>query len=169
MPTVACSPRFSFCRTYSGYRYGRASAPLKLLRVTADLAKPGLAREKVVAAVLFADQARNYWTRSMSEPRGIHYRAFCPRYGLHLCPRDSTDHNACRTILRMASSAWLRLHEKGGKRHQIPCRHNLTGYLDAWIEAAKIADDNKGALFVQFGKATDLPKIHGTGGCLGDD
>jgi integrase len=27
--------------------------------------------------------------------------------------------------------AWLWLHEKGGKRHEVPCHHNLTEYLDA--------------------------------------
>ena len=27
---------------------------------------------------------------------------------------------------------WLRLHEKGGKRHEVPCHHNLATYLDAW-------------------------------------
>jgi len=32
--------------------------------------------------------------------------------------------------------AWLRLHEKGGKRHEVPCHHNLAAYLDAWIDAA---------------------------------
>src|SRR5216684_7592736 len=26
--------------------------------------------------------------------------------------------------------AWLRLHEKGGKRHEVPCHHNLAAYLD---------------------------------------
>lgn len=24
--------------------------------------------------------------------------------------------------------------EKGGKRHEVPCYHNLVKYLDAWIE-----------------------------------
>jgi len=32
--------------------------------------------------------------------------------------------------------AWLRLHEKGAKRHEVPCHHNLAVYLDAWIAAA---------------------------------
>ena len=27
--------------------------------------------------------------------------------------------------------AWLRLHEKGGKRHEVPCHHNLATYLVA--------------------------------------
>ena len=42
---------------------------------------------------------------------------------------------------------WVRLHEKGGKHHDMPCHHNLEAYLDAYIQAAGIADDPKGALF----------------------
>jgi site-specific recombinase XerD len=42
---------------------------------------------------------------------------------------------------------WVRLHEKGGKRHEMPCNHNLETYLDAYIEAAGVADDPKGYLF----------------------
>jgi integrase len=30
----------------------------------------------------------------------------------------------------------VRLHEKGGKRHEMPCNHNLEAYLDAYIKAA---------------------------------
>ena len=42
---------------------------------------------------------------------------------------------------------WVRLHEKGGKRHEMPAHHNLETYLDAYIEAAKLRDDGKSALF----------------------
>jgi site-specific recombinase XerD len=42
---------------------------------------------------------------------------------------------------------WMRLHEKGGKRHEMPCNHNLEAYLDAYIKAAGIGDDFKGYLF----------------------
>lgn len=43
--------------------------------------------------------------------------------------------------------SWLRLHEKGGKFHEVPAHHNAVEYLDAYLEAAKIIDDNKGPLF----------------------
>ncbi len=43
--------------------------------------------------------------------------------------------------------AWLRLHEKGGKCHEVPWHHNLAANLDAWIDAARIAADKKGPLF----------------------
>lgn len=42
---------------------------------------------------------------------------------------------------------WIRLHEKGGKFHQVPVHHNAELYLDEYIEAAGIADEPKGALF----------------------
>ena len=42
---------------------------------------------------------------------------------------------------------WVRLHEKGGKVHEMPAHHNLEAYLDAYIEAAKIRDDGKAPLF----------------------
>jgi site-specific recombinase XerD len=42
---------------------------------------------------------------------------------------------------------WVRLHEKGGKRHEMPAHHNLDAYLFAYIDAAGIAGDRKGPLF----------------------
>ncbi len=42
---------------------------------------------------------------------------------------------------------WVRLHEKGGKRHEMPCHHNLEDYLEAYIKGAGIAADPKGYLF----------------------
>jgi site-specific recombinase XerC len=38
---------------------------------------------------------------------------------------------------------WVRLHEKGGKRHEMPAHHNLEADLDAYIEAAGIGDAGK--------------------------
>ena len=42
---------------------------------------------------------------------------------------------------------WLRLHEKGGKVHEMPAHHTLEAYLDAYIEAAGLRDAGKGPLF----------------------
>lgn len=42
---------------------------------------------------------------------------------------------------------WFRLHEKGGKRHEVPAHHNAEAYLDAYLEPAGIADDKNGPLF----------------------
>jgi integrase len=42
---------------------------------------------------------------------------------------------------------WVRLHEKGGKEHDVPCHHRLDQCLHDYIEAAGIADDVDGYLF----------------------
>jgi site-specific recombinase XerD len=42
---------------------------------------------------------------------------------------------------------WVRLHEKGGKRHEMPSHHNLEAYLDAYIDAAGIREQKKTPLF----------------------
>jgi integrase/recombinase XerD len=42
---------------------------------------------------------------------------------------------------------WLRLHEKGGKFHEVPAHHNAESYLDTYLAAAAIADDRKLPLF----------------------
>ncbi|SHO52764.1 tyrosine-type recombinase/integrase [Desulfopila aestuarii] len=42
---------------------------------------------------------------------------------------------------------WVRLHEKGGKRHEMPCHHNLEEYIEAYMQGAGIAADAKGFLF----------------------
>jgi site-specific recombinase XerD len=52
--------------------------------------------------------------------------------------------------------AWVRLHEKGGKEHEVPCHHTLEKYLDEYIAAAGIADDKDGLLFRTTGRKTGL-------------
>lgn len=42
---------------------------------------------------------------------------------------------------------WVRLHEKGGKHHEMPAHHTLQEYLDAYVEAAGLAGDRKAPLF----------------------
>ena len=43
---------------------------------------------------------------------------------------------------------WVRLHEKGGKYHEMPCHHSLEIYLREYIGAAGLGD--KGPLFRTF-------------------
>jgi integrase/recombinase XerD len=51
---------------------------------------------------------------------------------------------------------WIRLHEKGGKRHEVPAHHNAEAYLDAYIEAAGIAGRKKSPLFRTIDKHRQL-------------
>jgi site-specific recombinase XerD len=56
---------------------------------------------------------------------------------------------------------WVRLHEKGGKRHEMPAHHNLEAYLDSYIEAAGIREAGKAPLFcsaaTRTGTLTEKP------------
>jgi site-specific recombinase XerD len=61
---------------------------------------------------------------------------------------------------------WVRLHEKGGKVHEMPCHHALEAYLHAYIDGCGLADDPKGALFRTIARgrgaltATPLPQAN---------
>jgi integrase len=49
---------------------------------------------------------------------------------------------------------WVRLHEKGGKRHDMPCYRNLEAWLHEYIEQTGIGADPKGPLFRTIGSGT---------------
>ena len=44
------------------------------------------------------------------------------------------------------SRGWFRLHEKGGKRHDVPAHHRAAAALDEYVEVAEL-DEPKAALF----------------------
>src|SRR3546814_5820380 len=49
---------------------------------------------------------------------------------------------------------WVRLHEKGGKRHEMTCHHNLEDYLTAYIDGCELREDRKGPLFRTIASST---------------
>jgi site-specific recombinase XerD len=49
---------------------------------------------------------------------------------------------------------WVRLREKGGKRHAMPCHHNLEEYLTAYLDGADLRSDPRGPLFRTIGRGT---------------
>lgn len=49
---------------------------------------------------------------------------------------------------------WVRLHEKGGKRHEMPCHHNLEEYLTAYLDGCELRGQPKGPLFRTIGRGT---------------
>ena len=52
------------------------------------------------------------------------------------------------------SREWLRLHEKGGKRHDVPAHHRAAEALDAYLEASGLKD-GRAALFQSVERAGD--------------
>jgi site-specific recombinase XerD len=49
---------------------------------------------------------------------------------------------------------WVRLHEKGGKQHAMPCHHSLEAYLHEYIDGAGLAHDPKALLFQTYNRST---------------
>ncbi|WP_252181236.1 tyrosine-type recombinase/integrase [Azospirillum sp. B4] len=49
---------------------------------------------------------------------------------------------------------WVRLAEKGGKAHAMPCHHNLETYLAEYLDGAGLRDDPQGPLFRTLGRGT---------------
>ena len=69
-------------------------------------------------------------------------------------------------VYRERRRLWVRLRKKGGKRHEMPCHHNLEAYLEAYIEGAGLVADPKGPLFRTIGRKTKqltrtpLPRVN---------
>jgi site-specific recombinase XerC len=51
---------------------------------------------------------------------------------------------------------WIRLHEKGGKRHEMPAHHKLEAFIDEYLAAAGIREDGKSPLFRSAIGKTDV-------------
>jgi integrase len=109
--------------------------------------------------VLSADQARQLLDSiDVTELSGLRDRALIGVMVYSFARVSAAATLRVEDYFEHGKRAWLRLHEKGGKRHEVPCHHNLAAYLDAWIDAAGIAVDKKGPLFRAIRKETSLPK-----------
>jgi site-specific recombinase XerD len=51
---------------------------------------------------------------------------------------------------------WVRLHEKGGKRHEVPAHHNAEAYLDEYLASAGIREEKKSPLFRSVDKRRQI-------------
>lgn len=57
-------------------------------------------------------------------------------------------------VYREDRSLWVRLKEKGGKQHQMPCNHMLEEHLLDYLEACGFKDDPKRVLFPTRDRST---------------
>ena len=51
---------------------------------------------------------------------------------------------------------WIRLHEKGGKRHEMPCHHTLEEYLHDYLEKTGLVGQTVMPLFPSLSRSGDL-------------
>jgi integrase len=63
-------------------------------------------------------------------------------------------HVAVEDVFTQNRRLWVRLREKGGKRHAMPCHHKLEESLIAYLDGAGLRDDPKGPLFCTIGRGT---------------
>jgi site-specific recombinase XerD len=49
---------------------------------------------------------------------------------------------------------WVRLREKGGKAHAMPCHHTLEAYLHAYLDGTGIGNEPRGPLFRTIARGT---------------
>jgi integrase/recombinase XerD len=107
--------------------------------------------------VLTADQARllldSIKTGSIV---GLRDRAIIGLMCYTFARVSATVHMRVEDYFQNGKRWWIRLHEKGGKRHEVPAHHNAEAYLDAYLEAAGIRGEKKSALFRSVDKHRQL-------------
>ena len=59
-----------------------------------------------------------------------------------------------RDVYTQNRRLWVRLHEKGGKQHEMPCHHTLEAYLDDYMDAGGLRDHPRSPLFRTIGRGT---------------
>ena len=107
--------------------------------------------------VLSADEMRQLLDSiDTSELIGLRDRAVIGVMGYSFARVSAAAALRVEDYFQQGRRSWLRLHEKGGKRHEVPCHHALDEYLDAWIRAAGIGEDKKGPLFRSIHKGDKL-------------
>src|SRR5436309_593274 len=69
---------------------------------------------------------------------------------------SATIHMRVEDYFQNGKRWWLRLHEKGGKRHEVPAHHNAEAYVDAFLNDAGISGEKKTPLFRSVDKYRKL-------------
>jgi site-specific recombinase XerD len=112
--------------------------------------------------VLGADEARALLDSiDISTPVGLRDRALIGLMVYTFARVGAAVQMRVEDVYVQGRRSWVRLHEKGGKRHEMPCHHNLETYLHAYIEQAGLVDAEKSPLFRtaagRTGQLTDRP------------
>ena len=108
----------------------------------------------------FAGRIANARTRAAYGRAGGQFLGWCEARGLglrdvsplHVAAYIRTHPGSVPTVkqhlaaIRMLGDCSSRLHEKGGKRHDVPAHHRAAAALDAYVEAAGL-EEPKAALF----------------------
>lgn len=109
---------------------------------------PRHSTKKGKTPVLAADEARALLDAiDTSTPQGMRDRALIALMVYSFARVGAALKMRVEDVYVQNRRTWLRLHEKGGKRHEMPAHHNLETYLHEYLEGAGLASDTKGLLF----------------------
>lgn len=105
--------------------------------------------------VLSPDEARELFDRiDISTPIGLRDRALIGLMVYSFARVGAASKMRVEDVYVQNRRLWVRLHEKGGKEHEMPCHHNLEQYLHDYIDGCGLAADPKGPLFRTIGRGT---------------
>lgn len=117
------------------------------------------ARELLDSIPLVRNTGRGRKTKSEPSLVGLRDRALIAVMVYSFARINAVLEMEMRDYFVQGRRGWVRLHEKGGKEHEVPCHHNLEKYLDEYITAAGIAGDPDGPLFrTAVGKTGELTR-----------
>ena len=106
---------------------------------------PKYSTKKGKTPILLADDARALLNSIPTDTLpGLRDRAIIATMTYSFSRVSATLAMDVKDVFSMHHRLWLRLLEKGGKHHEVPCHHNLETYLREYIEAANL---NDGPLF----------------------
>lgn len=105
--------------------------------------------------VLAPDEARRLLDAiDVTTPAGLRDRAFIGLMVYSFARIGAALGTRVEDVFVQNRRLWVRLHEKGGKRHEMPCHHNLEEYLTAYLDRCELREDRKGPLFRTIARGT---------------
>ena len=133
-PSSSTSPRSACCSTGSSSARSSRINPAHSVRGPKHVVKRGK------TPVLTADEARKLLDSiDVSTVVGLRDRALIGLMAYSFARVSAAVAMRVEDYFATGKRWWVRLHEKGGKRHEMPAHHNLEAYLDAYLHAAGIA------------------------------
>ena len=98
--------------------------------------------------ILTNDEARQLLDSiDVSTPVGLRDRALIALLIYTFARVSAALHMNVRDYYPQGKRWWVRLHEKGGKHHEMPAHHLLETYMDEYLAAAGIGEDKPSPLF----------------------
>jgi integrase len=121
----------------------------------ASVRGPTYAQRRGKTPVLDAAEARTLLDSiDVSSPVGLRDRALIALMIYSFARVGAALSMRVEDVFTQNRRLWIRLHEKGGKEHALPCHHALEEALHAYLDGTGIAADPKGSLFRTIGRGT---------------